>query len=535
MKVLKLFGLTGFIWLLSGCESITPVTGVSPKQESVSAIEQAIENNQSQSSSRASATVSADDLLPPISLDQLATADEERFDLSAEALPAREFFMGLVQGTDYNMLVHEGVTGSLTMKLKNVTVAEVMRAAHEVYGYEYRKLGNLYQVIPAEMETQIYQVNYLDVARTGQSDTQVSAGSVRDADDSSSSSSTTQVGTRITTNSETDFWGGLQDTLSAIIGQAEGRRIVVTPQTGVVVVRALPSEQDTIRDYLERAELILKRQVIIEAKILEVELSNGYQAGIDWNVVGEPSDGKSISIGVDNDSLVSPEGIGGIFSAALNLGDFTALIELLGSQGDVQVLSSPRVSTINSQKAVIKVGTDEFFVTDVENTTTTGTSTTTSPDIELNPFFSGIALDVTPQISPDGEIILHIHPTVSEVSDQQKQISIGTDNFDIPLARSTIRETDSIVRARSGQVIVIGGLMKATSSDSESETPGFSDLPGVGKLFQQRRQSSRKSELVILLRPVIADDKQWQRDLQNSLRSFQQLQPYQPAPVPAAQ
>ena len=125
----------------------------------------------------------------------------------------------------------------------------------------------------------------------------------------------------------------------------------------------------------------------------------------------------------------------------------------------MNVLSSPRIATMNNQKAVIKVGTDEFFVTDISSTTVTGAATTTSPSIELTPFFSGVALDVTPQISEQGEITLHVHPSVSRVEDQIKSIEFGTDDttLTVPLARSTVREADSIVRARNGQVVVIGG------------------------------------------------------------------------------
>lgn len=521
--------------LLAGCQTVGHVTEEPPQQESEKILQAALDTiNRTQ-------VVAGLPVLPslaPLRLDDLAQVQEERFDVSASQLSARTFFMGLVEGSPYNMIVHEGIVGDISLQLKDVTVAEVMKAVREVYGYEYKRTGNLYQVLPANIETQIYQVNYLDVQREGQSQTSVSAGSVSQAGSTDSSSSDSNssgnssssnsgqgvlVGTHISTRSKTDFWGGLQATLSTIIGTDKGQRVVVTPQAGVVVVRAFPSEQQTVREYLEKAELILGRQVVIEAKILEVNLNNGFQAGIDWSAVGRINAKNSGVYGVSSESITNPNGLGGVFSAALDLNDFTALIELLGTQGNVQVLSSPRVSTMNNQKAVIKVGTDEFYVTDIQNTTTTGTATTTTPDIELTPFFSGIALDVTPQISADNEIILHIHPSVSEVEDQQKLISVGTDQFNIPLALSSIRESDSVVKASSGQVIVIGGLMTSGSNDTFAKTPGLGDIPGLGKLFQQRSQSSNKSELVILLRPVIANATGWKQELQRSLDGFQSL------------
>jgi MSHA biogenesis protein MshL len=506
--------------LLSGCQGIAPIAGTTTQQEGVAAIEEAIASNEQRELIPAPPTAPLA-LLPPLSFETANQDLNERFDITAEALPARDFFMGLVQGTSYNMIVHEAVGGTISLALKDVTVDEVMQAIQRVYGYEYSRSGNLYQVLPASLQTQIFQINYLDIQREGTSDTQVSAGSVSSSGDNSSSDEV--IGTRISTKTSTNFWGSLQSTLDTIVG-GEGRKVVVTPQTGVVVVRALPSELATVRDYLAQAELILHRQVVIEAKILEVTLNNGFQAGVNWTALGEISTGKTALFSQSSESLTNADAIGGIFKADLSLGDFTAVIELLGNQGDVQVLSSPRVSTVNNQKAVIKVGTDEFFVTEVENTTTTGTSTTSSPSIELTPFFSGIALDVTPQISEKGDIVLHIHPTVSEVIDQQKQISVGTDNFNIPLALSSIRESDSIVRAESGQVIVIGGLMKSTDSDTEANTPGLSDIPGVGSLFKQKRQAGSKTELVIMLRPVLANHDNLQNELKRSLRSFQNLQ-----------
>ena len=522
--------------MLAGCQTVGHVTAEPPQQQSEKILQAALDNANKVQSIK---TLPELPSLAPLRLNDLAKVQDERFDVSARQLSARTFFMGLVEGSPYNMIVHEGISGEISLQLKDVTVAEVMKAVHDVYGYEYKRTGNLYQVLPAKLETQIYQVNYLDVQREGQSQTSVSAGSVSQSNSGNNSSSSdnnssnnsssgnsgqdVMIGTHISTRSKTDFWGGLQATLSTIIGAEKGQQVVVTPQAGVVVVRAFPSEQQTVREYLEKAELILGRQVVIEAKILEVNLNNGFQAGIDWSAVGNINAKNSGVYGVSSQSITNSAGLGGVFSAAVDLNDFTALIELLGTQGNVQVLSSPRVSTMNNQKAVIKVGTDEFYVTDIQNTTTTGTATTTTPDIELTPFFSGIALDVTPQISENNEIILHIHPSVSEVEDQQKLISVGADQFNIPLALSSIRESDSVVKAGSGQVIVIGGLMTSGSNDTFAKTPGLGDIPGLGKLFQQRSQASSKSELVILLRPVIANATGWQQELQRSLDGFQSL------------
>lgn len=186
---------------------------------------------------------------------------------------------------------------------------------------------------------------------------------------------------------------------------------------------------------------------------------------------------------------------------------------------------APRVSTVNNQKAVIKVGSDEFFVTEISSdTTTTASGTTSNPELTLTPFFSGIALDVTPQISEDGQVILHIHPSISEITDQLKVITLGGEAFELPLALSTVRESDSVVKARNGQVVVIGGLMKNTTSDESGGVPGVRDIPFLGEAFKQKRKLNRRSELVILLRPIVVENnKVWSNYIQQSADRVKRL------------
>ena len=183
------------------------------------------------------------------------------------------------------------------------------------------------------------------------------------------------------------------------------------------------------------------------------------------------------------------------------------------------------MSTVNNQKAVIKVGSDEFFVTDISSDSVSNVSgTTTSPDITLTPFFSGIALDVTPQISKDDEVILHIHPSISEVVDQTKEITLGSETLQLPLAFSTVREADSVVRAINGQVVVIGGLMQNISSKDDAGLPGVSDVPALGALFKQQSNRNNRSELVILLRPiVVGSNKTWSNYIKDSAGRMKKL------------
>jgi len=501
-------------------------------------------------------------LLPPMPTGK--AAEEPRFDVSTRETPAAEFFQGLVAGTPYNMVVSPAVSGKISLTLKNVTVPEVMETVRSVYGYNYRRTPTGFMVLSSGMQTRVFPVNYLNLVRRGLSQTRVSSGQVSDTDNASSNTTngknTTSrqdkgqqqavSGSIVDTETLADFWKELKTSLTLMVGNSDGRRVVVQPQANLVLVRALPGELDDVAAYLAAVQGTVERQVVIEAKIVEVELSDGYQTGINWAALAKPGANNSVVLGqtgggtifnenksdlADSSGTLNPfafsaaqqvatSAFGGVFSAAVNLNDFTAFIELLKSQGNVQVLSSPRISTVNNQKAVIKVGSDEFFVTDISSTTVTGTTTTTTPDITLTPFFSGIALDVTPQIDGDSNVVLHIHPTVSEVTDQNKEITVGGQTQKLPLAFSTVRESDSIVRAHSGQVVVIGGLMKNSETKDDAGVPLLGDLPGVGRLFRHTKAASVKSELVILLRPrVIQGNESWQEPLRQSREGVNRL------------
>ncbi|MCS6154546.1 pilus (MSHA type) biogenesis protein MshL [Shewanella baltica] len=477
-----------------------------------------------------------------------ALETERRFDVSAHDVDAKVFFPSLVQGTPLSVAVHPDVQGTISLSLKGVTLSEAIQVVEDIYGYEVSREGRILRVFPAGMRTETFPLNYLYMERDGLSVTSVSSGRISDSNNSNSNSnnnnsnnsgssnnnsnssngnnsssngsSDSSNGTFIRSRTKTDFWGELKETLTAIIGDTgNGRQVVVTPQAGLVTIRAFPSELRQVRTFLNSAESHLQRQVILEAKILEVTLSDGYQQGIQWdNVLGHVGN-TNVNFGTSkgpglNDKITSA--IGGVTSLSIKGSDFTTMINLLDTQGDVDVLSSPRVTASNNQKAVIKVGTDEYFVTDVSSTTVAGTTPVTTPQVELTPFFSGIALDVTPQIDSDGNVLLHVHPSVIDVKEQTKDIKVSDASLELPLAQSEIRESDTVIRAASGDVVIIGGLMKSENIEVVSQVPLLGDIPFLGELFKNRNKQKKKTELIILLKPTVVGVDTWKTELQRS-------------------
>ena len=562
------------------------------------------------------------DLMPPLRMEMPRVRGQpidQRFDLTVSDAPAASVFNALVAGTRYSMLVPPGVTGTISVNLKDVTLREALDAIRELYGYEYRVEGTRIFIQPSGIQARVFQVNYLAGQRRGLSQVRVSSNMDTTVSSTSGTSGTAGIGanaglagaagalgggtgiiggapsrdsTRVTTNQEAIFWTDLCEALTAIVfppGRATSgqppivstpglgtvqapderqreacnrryedqtgiRSIVVSPHSGVVVVRGTAAELRNVDGYLRATRVAVERQVMLEAKIVEVTLAEQFQSGVNWAIFGRsggvgqltrplaspriPTNFESRNPSLVNATTVDPtlsartvataavadQLIGGPGGAVTGLAvassNFGALLTFLESQGNVQVLSSPRVATLNNQKAVLKVGQDQLFVSDVEVTPPTLNAvgaTTTRPTIapRFSTYFSGIVLDVTPQIDDRGNITLHIHPTINDVTTTIINMDLGeSQNVNVPTARNTIRETDTIVRVTDGSIVAIGGLMRTEVNDVRGGAPGVPDTGLTGFLLRSTNRVVEKKELVMLIKPTIIDsDSDWDRDL----------------------
>ncbi len=611
VRMLATVGLSGI--LLAGCTA--PWV---PKNETygrmVDGLQTASAGNKAKAAELNNPAIN-EALLPPLQIEapRSAKAAEPRFDLAVSNAPAGQVFMALVSGTRYSMLLPPDLSGNVTANLKNVTVREALETMRDLYGYDFRVQGTRITVIPNTLQTRLFQVSYLASKRGGTSSIRVTtSGAAAPA----ASQGTTATGVsgqtqpavpqsnalnesvNVFTGVVNDFWFDLSQAMATVlsceyevsrvggsaaypssatmVGQLmaqrldkikcpEGRNFLINGQSGVVMVRALPSELREVERLLKALQANIERQVMIEAKIIEVQLNDEFKTGINWAAFdkygghrwsnngmtsnyafpgGQPLN--TVSVDANGNTLVNPATLAGAATSilksfpvagalglAFQTGNFGALINFLQTQGTVYVMSNPRIATLNNQKAVIKVGSDDYYITSVtppsytNSGTTTGATSFNPPTITAQPFFSGIALDVTPQIDDLGSITLHIRPSVTDVSEKDKTINFGQlGTYTLPYASTKVKESDSIVRVRDGMIVAIGGLMSEGQADGVNKVPGVGEVPLFGHFFKQTDRAMNKRELVILLKPtMIQDDTDWQQDLEDTQARLREYDP----------
>ncbi|MCP4473382.1 MAG: pilus (MSHA type) biogenesis protein MshL [Gammaproteobacteria bacterium] len=562
--------------LLSSC-AISPPKQAATTPEITHVIDHSILNNEQQKYATNPPLTSGvvNSLIPSISV--RVPKHENRthhFDIAANNAPAAAFFTSLARDAHYNIVISPGVKGNITLDMKHVTMQQVMDAIQNIYGYQYEQTSYGYNVYPAHLETQTFNISYLNINRTGTSETSISSGQITSNMSTSSSGNSQSTSTSnetvkastVKTETINNFWGELANTLNALVGvqsttnrsdnstsnttsplaaltqrnqtannnnttenqiktnastasSADGRSVIINPQAGLIVVRAYPQQLHQVARYLKQVQTIMNRQVIIDAKILEVTLNADYQSGIDWRLLGIEQMGSELL----NDTL---QPFSNIFKIKMTADHgFESLITLMQSQGRVNVISSPRIATVNNQKALMKVGTDRFYITNVSTTTDTATvgSQVVGEDVEMTPFFSGVALDVTPEIDKHGEITLHLHPIISIVTETTLTFTLNDEDSSLPSAKSSIRESDNIVRVKDNQIVVIGGLMVDDNNYQKGRVPIISRIPGIGWFFENHQNTSRKSEIVILLKPTLVNNKTIREQLDQASARYRKL------------
>jgi len=484
---------------------------------------------------------------------------EQLYSLFVREASLQDVLLTFSKESEFNIVIDPGLSAKVTIDLKQVTLKEALDALLSPLGWTYSVQGKFVKIFKPQMETRLFTLNYIATKRTGKREIYASTtGGTQGGSFPGQPSSTglpTAVSPRasragytdVTSVDDVDLWKDVQKGLEAIIfgavaepekeGSSEagkitstrvdekGKKLIINRSTGLIWVTDFPPILNKVASLLESIEGSAQRQVTIQAKIMEVILSEESKAGINWKVIqglprsinlawgltdppgttgfpggaagfitGGGVGGAAGGIAAPGTFRINP--LGGIFSIGpggveIPLAD---IIQAISQQGKIKVLSSPTISTLNNQKAIIRVGNqDVYFITGAVSTQTTVTQTVQPVTIDI-----GIILDVTPQIAEDGTIIMNIHPSITEKTGE-KTTPDGKSTF--PLI--SVRETDTTVRVRDNQTIIIAGLMHERTEKTHIGVPVLKSIPILGALFGYKAETKNNTELVIMITPTL--------------------------------
>lgn len=435
-----------------------------------------------------------------------------RYTLVLAGADARELFLSLARENDFNLVMAPEVAGQLTMDIKGETAPQIMEEACRILGCRIEAAGRTVRVLPQERVTRVFRLDYLLTVRTGQgtltattttSSTTSTSGEVTTATGTSSvAGSTSGTGTgesqstnTVNTEEKNDLFAGLAEEVQSLLSGPEAK-VVVNKAAGTLAVTDYPKNLARVEEYLAVLEARARSGVLIETKILEVALDDRTQYGIDWSAFpdlsslslsGSLSGGAAVRQSLNSGNTAFQVGVVG--------GKFEGFLDALAQQGQINVLSAPRISTLNNQKAIIRIGRQDVFFRAVVTpaTTTSAAFVTFTPDT----LTEGIVLSVTPQVGRDGNVMLAIHPTITEKVGEAK----APDGNTAPIV--DVRETNTVVSVADGQTVFIGGLIQERTQEVVKSVPFLGDIPFLGAAFRSTDQQKKKTELVILITPRI--------------------------------
>ncbi|HEY7585587.1 MAG TPA: secretin N-terminal domain-containing protein [Candidatus Deferrimicrobiaceae bacterium] len=426
-----------------------------------------------------------------------------RYTLVMAAADARELFLSLAKENDFNLVLSPEVSGTVTMDIKEATAPEIMEEVCGLLGCRVERSGRTVRVLPERRATRIFRMDYLLTTRAGSgsltASTSTGGGSTTAGGTSASPGATSGGGgesesrNTINTDEKFDLWAGILEEVQSLLSGGDAK-VVVNRAAGTLAVTDFQANLDRVSDYLGVLESRMRNGVVIETKILEVTLDDQTQYGINWTALPDLS-GLSLSGGLSGGATARQALSAGTTSFQVGIAGsrFNAVIDALAQQGQINVLSAPKVSTLNNQKAIIRIGRQDVFFRAVVTpaTTTSAAFVTFTPDT----ITEGIILSVTPQIGRDGKIMLAIHPTITEKVGEAS----APDGNTAPIV--DVRETNTMVAVQDGDTVFIGGLMQERTQEIVKSVPLLGDIPFLGAFFRNTDQKKKKTELVILITP----------------------------------
>lgn len=513
------------IFLLAGCHS--PV--VNMQNETMSAqgkalVDAAKQNNElarknAMRMSQLPRTVEAS--LAPLPNHDVLEAQVPTFDVAVNDMPINDFFLYMANMTGINIIVSPDVTHqAITLSLNHVTLESILGAVKDKYAISYTHTPYGYYITPRGMITHFFHVNYLNTASQSFTTVDVnnaslsasSSGGVGASPNGVAAQNNDVISKNSTRYDNANFWKEVRMTIESFLSKKEKRNVTINQNDAIVIVTAYPEQMTKISAYIGELNEGLNKEILIEAKFLEVTLNAQYKTGINWSQLG-------LQVSTDTGSIH--------VSQPFSFTDINSVINLLSQQGQITVLSNPRVTALNNQPALIKVGSDSYYVTGVNSgTTPIGQTATLTSNVQLAPFFSGISLSVIPHILLNKKIQLHVHPVIDMVSEENKVINLGQNQtMVLPLATTTSRETDTAVQVEDTQVIVLGGLMQSVS---QVDKKTFAVLQSTG-FYPEHADDGSTTELVILLKVSIVNNNNgiWNENFQEARDTFASFTEFQ--------
>ena len=477
-------------------------------------------------------------------------ARPETYSVVVNNVKVQELLFALARDAKLNVDVHAGIVGSVTLNAIDQTLQQLLARIAKQVDMRYELDGPNLAVMPDAPYLRIYKIDYVNMQRDTDSkvgtSTQVATPGAAGAGGGGGGAGGNQSTTSITNKSTNHFWDTLVKNVQDILHETdkilsapvqagaqpaaaaaapqpgaaaaapaqrgasfrEAASVISNPESGVLSIRATSRQHEKIQEFLDQVLINAKRQVLIEATIAEVQLSNQYQQGIDWSAGRTGSTGFTFNQSASGNTTASPTGsIFVIGAAAPNYSNLLASVRLLESFGNVRVLSSPRLTVLNNQTAILKVVDNQVYFT-IQSTTTAGsagvapvTTFTTTPNVVA----VGLIMNVTPQISDTDTVLLNVRPSISRVvgnvPDPNPSLLVTSN---IPIIQT--REMESLIKVYSGQIAVMGGLIQDRVNDLEDSVPGASRLAGYGGFFGNKNLTNTKTELVVFIRPIIVRD-----------------------------
>ncbi|NPA71568.1 MAG: type II and III secretion system protein [Gammaproteobacteria bacterium] len=456
-----------------------------------------------------------------VTLPKFKAKPSSLYSITAVNVPVAELLYQVARDAGKQIDLYEGITGNVTINALNQPLNRILERISEQSGLMFKINGNTVVIKPDYPEWRNYQVDYVNISKTTTDSIDMkmsvsSNSSGKSGGNTKSGGSKSGSSTQIKVTSEHDFWSRLKENIEVLAvldpmesktvslqggkqgskastrgsGSSKSQVAIINPEVGVISVYTTDKKHKAIKRYIDQVSKRAQNQVLIEATIVEVRLSDEYRAGIDWSNFGSLS-------------FTSESGLTSL-TANTNVLQNVAFLQTFG---DTKVLSSPKIMAINNQTALIKVVENQvYFTVDVNTTAATNTSPSiTSYSTEVHTVPIGFTMSITPFVGEDDTITLNVRPTISKVEEYRNDPNpeLAKANVESPIPIVQEKEMSSVLRLRDKQTAILGGLIQDQNFQNRKGLPWLSDIPAVGDLFSQRDDRTVKTELVIFIRPTI--------------------------------